>query len=869
MNKLTPVQKKVIVERIKALDPHGKLVAVVPNAAFTGGTIAYNKESGIILHESVTKLTDEECVRAYIVVRLVKELKYPADCLELEKGYTIGRPTGKSAQLDIRILDKRNKKKPQTFMLIEAKRPDDYESYTSLMEDQLFSPGNQEHAAGVKYIVWYTLEFHNEETYRDKCIIVDFNKFTEHKAWVLAGEPGHNLDLPAEYGTVRKQKYVKGSNTDLRTDVTRDEMTKLQKDFHNQLWGGAKMGDTDVFNNLLKMFLAKIYDERNTAEGEAYKFQTELKDGSPETAEEILAKVNGIYQDALRHYFKYGEDIIQLNTINKEKFKQEKVAYVMERLEGISIIENKFEDDVLGVFFEAIVRTGFKQEKGQFFTHSNIVRFILYALRLDKWVIELINSASPRLPYIIDPACGSGTFLIEAMKLITFSVLHSNNAKLKKTGNVKDYVQEWFQPNSENKNIHNRWAREFVYGIDDNDDLAMATKVNMILHGDGNANIEKADGLADFEKYHRDRTQVKRADANHPYKWPRNEQFDCIISNPPFSLKEDPRTLANYATRFAYAEKKNSENLFIERWYQCLKEGGRMGVVLPDSVFDTNENLYIRTFLYRFFHIKAVISLPQISFQPYTPTKTSLLFAVKKTKKEVEKWDTAWRKAANEYGKIRQTNIIKFVLTNDRIRNGLIDVANRAEIDWYPATNLFGAATLSSAIIKELRAAAAESPGLNKRLERLLDELKEFLDEPKLSSWTDGEKKAALATVAQLLRDKLTPAVADLPFPELVEAAYDDIVESSELNFTEDPKGNPYCNAWWCFAEVTSQKDFDYAIFFAEAEHVGYKRTTRHPEGIDQPNDLFRTDEHGNVLINTDNPQKILDHLRAKNHFGS
>jgi hypothetical protein len=31
------------------------------------------------------------------------------------------------------------------------------------MEDQLFSPGNQEHAAGVKYIAWYTFEFHNEK----------------------------------------------------------------------------------------------------------------------------------------------------------------------------------------------------------------------------------------------------------------------------------------------------------------------------------------------------------------------------------------------------------------------------------------------------------------------------------------------------------------------------------------------------------------------------------------------------------------------------------------------------------------------------------------------------------------------------------
>src|SRR5437868_960325 len=120
----------------------------------------------------------------------------------------------------------------------------------------------------------------------------------------------------------------------------------------------------------------------------------------------------------------------------------------------------------------------------------------------------------------------------------------------------------------------------------------MATKVNMILHGDGNANIEKADGLADYEDYHRDRTTVKTGTANHPYKFPRNEQFDCLISNPPFSIKEDARTLARYAIHFAYADRKHSENLFIERWYQLLKEGGRLGVVLPDSVFDTSENLY-------------------------------------------------------------------------------------------------------------------------------------------------------------------------------------------------------------------------------------------------------------------------------------
>src|SRR5205823_6498830 len=137
--------------------------------------------------------------------------------------------------------------------------------------------------------------------------------------------------------------------------------------------------------------------------------------------------------------------------------------------------------DVLGAFFEAIVRTGFKQEKGQFFTHTNIVRFVLHALEIDDWAIGSINGNPPLLPYIVDPACGSGTFIIEAMKMITHAVLHTKSEKLKKSRTVADYVQEWFQPGATNKNIQNRWAREFIYGIDDNEDLAAAVKANMIL----------------------------------------------------------------------------------------------------------------------------------------------------------------------------------------------------------------------------------------------------------------------------------------------------------------------------------------------------------------------------------------------------
>lgn len=864
LNKLTLVQKQAIVQRVRTLDPDGEIVILTPNEDYTGGSVTYNPNNGIILGEKISRLTDEEYVRAYLVVRLVKELRYPINCIELEKTYTIGRPSPTKAQIDVKVWDKR-KEKPKTFMLIEAKRPDEYDSYFRLIEDQLFAPGNQEYASGVRYVVWYTLQFQEDEP-RDKCIVIDFRKYHDYRQWIEAGEPGHNFDLPVEYGVLRKRRYVKGE-TPLRNDLSRDEFEALRRDFHNVLWGGAKMGDTDVFNNLLKMFLAKIYDELTTDEGQPYRFQIELKDGEPESPGEVVAKINRLYQEALKLYFGYSEEAVATAKINENRFPPNKVAYVVEQLEGISIIENTFQDDVLGAFFESIVRTGFKQEKGQFFTHANIVRFVLHALELDTWVIELINGNPPTLPYIIDPACGSGTFLLEAMKLITQSVLYTNKAKLRRSNVVRDYVDEFFLPNAANKNVHNRWARTFIFGIDDNEDLATATKVNMILHGDGNANILKADGLADFNKYSLTRLQIAKIDPNAPYPFPVNEQFDCVVSNPPFSIKEESRTISEYGMRFFYAGQKNSENLFIERWYQLLKEGGRMGVVLPDSVFDTNENLYIRMFLYRFFWIRAIVSLPQVTFQPHTPTKTSLLFAVKKTRKEVEQWDAAWRKAANEYAKLRKSPIVDFVLRNERLRNVLIDFAAKAEVEWYPSSNVLTLSTLSADVRKLLTDACASNPLLSKRLNAILGELDEMLAKDILNSLSPAESEDAKETLRRLLRDRLPLNANTLTLPQFVEVAYDDIVRAAELNYTEDPKGQPYCNAWWCFAEVTSQKPFDYEIFFAEAEHVGYKRTIRHPEGILQPNDLFQTDDDGNVVIDTENPKTILDWLRSKKVF--
>ena len=163
----------------------------------------------------------------------------------------------------------------------------------------------------------------------------------------------------------------------------------------------------------------------------------------------------------------------------------------------------------------------------------------------------------------------------------------------------------------------NKWAQDYIYGIEINFNLGTATKVNMILHGDGSTNIFVKDGLLPFKYYDKETAPnfLKQYEPDKLYHDKEvNGQFDCIITNPPFSVDLDNETKKNVKKEFIFGDKKNSENLFVERWYQLLKPNGRFGVVLPESVFDTTENKYIRLFIYKYFKVKAVVSLTPTYF---------------------------------------------------------------------------------------------------------------------------------------------------------------------------------------------------------------------------------------------------------------
>ncbi|MBA4312216.1 MAG: SAM-dependent DNA methyltransferase [Chlorobiaceae bacterium] len=588
---------------------------------------------------------------------------------------------------------------------------------------------------------------------------------------------------------------MKGSVTpehQLRENVRKEELDRIANDLHDVLWGGGQH-QNELFYNLIGLFLTKIYDEKVKANDDPYDFQIIFEGNESETPETTFQRINKLYkgewdtklkkfsQCALNYLLGFSDE--QLKKTPDIVFNANKVKYVVETLQSISFTTNKY--DVLGDFFEKIVRAELKQTKGQYLTHHNIVDFIVKALSVDDLAIALINGKDgrPRLPYIIDPACGSGTFLIQCMREITSRILEEKKTykNLKRTDDVEEFVETRFPEKKRNV-----WANTFIFGIEIYPDLAMATKVNMVGHGDGSANIQPADGLTDFSKYaNANLLNIKRK--NLVYEKSVNEQFDIVISNPPFSITVDRDTAKQFpelylqGDKIAKALKKeakkevDTENLFIERWYQLLRPKGRLGVVLPESVFDTTGNRPIRLFLFKYFWIKAVVSLPHLAFAPYTMTKTSLLFAQKKTDDEVQAWQEKWNEYKEEFTKLK----------------------------------------------------------------------KEF-DKVRKQKRKKNEKESYLKLLKQYLRTLYNSEDDEISVADLEEKYLDDIDQID-------------CD-WWVFSKIS--EDFNYSIFMAHAEEVGYKRGANKEEI--RPNELFNAKEvdgRRTVFVNTKSPQKILDHL--------
>jgi len=736
--------------------------------------VEYSKD---ITKPKIEKLGPEEVVRAFLVDKLVNELGYSEKNIELEKHYirgSIGREKQKnqddSARIDVIVKDQHG----NPFLFIEVKAPDKFEEGHKDIKGQLFELSDLEEKQNktkVKYLIYYSLD--TSEELADRMYLIEKDEYKEYDNWEEEKDKTFGLEIPYNYGKPKLKERFKDEEDSELLSISELKMSEIRRNIHNTLWSSG-VEDNEAYIFLVQFLLTKIYDEDETVEGEKYRCQIYDKDYDDQT--KFFDRINQCYKDALQNKLNYtAEDLKNVgNILTTEKISLQSLYFLVKELQNYSFSKSirTQKKDILGHFFEETNREKFKQSKGQFFTTTNVVDFLIYAMKVDELAIEKFET-DYSLPYIIDPSTGSGTFLIEAMKIITkefskhdFKLTNTKKAKLKKL----------FPDDKPND-----WAEEYIYGIDNSYSLTVSTKVNMILHGDGSSNTFKDDGLKSLQTYSK-YTNSKLASYETGHKVYNkakgnigvNEQFDVIISNPPFSvnINDSKEEVDKY---YLFGNKKNSENLFLERYYQLLKEDGRLGVVLPESVFDTTENKYIRLFLFKYFKIKAVVSLPQITFEPFTSTKTSILFAQKKKVTEIEKWNAKWDHFGKEWSLLttKCLNLIK-VYIEDKDRN-------------------------------------------------------------RLPSVKDLKPKDEKTVLHRYLKDYLTEEDKTLEVKELITKYLSEINDLSK--YEKDTEIFGFYNAWWVFSEVAKEMDIDYNIFMAEAENVGYKRTKRSENP--RPNDLF------------------------------
>ncbi len=404
--------------------------------------------------------------------------------------------------------------------------------------------------------------------------------------------------------------------------MPREELRAAIRKCHQSLWEGGRRSPIAAFGEFCKLIFVKHRDEKNQdrEEGQPYAFQR-----GDESAERLAQRIYKLYDDE-----KSLDPTVFEGRINVDP---PVLAQVVEHLEGISL--DRTELDTKGVAFEEFMGGFFKGDFGQYFTPRELIGF----------AVEVLNPQ--RTDMVLDPACGSGGFLLYALD----HVRREADAK-KKIGTV-EHFKFWHD-----------FAEKRLFGIEINEELARVAKMNMIIHDDGHTNIVGHDAL-DFFQRPQDAEGNPKGE-NRAYLYDRNEKlregkFDIILTNPPFgsvvkraekgegyleqfdlrnyigkssatSEADESAKGENDAKRGGKAVKDRAsiktEILFLERVHSFLKPGtGRAAIVLPDGILTNSSLQGVRDWLLSRFQLLAVVSLPQFAFSHYDAgVKASLVF---------------------------------------------------------------------------------------------------------------------------------------------------------------------------------------------------------------------------------------------------
>lgn len=364
-----------------------------------------------------------------------------------------------------------------------------------------------------------------------------------------------------------------------------DNLLKKFEEIHDYIYANDGLSPQQTLEEFVKILFIKIFDENEnsnkfTISAEEWNI---LKSGK--INQSLTDRISSLFEHTKQAYIDIfdSDDRIKLTPIA--------LGFTVNKLQSISLLNSS--QDAKGLAFQKFLSHHEKDGRGQFFTPEPVINFC----------VEMIQPKPNET--IIDPACGSGGFLMSALKF-----LQKNNLELNTSKSVSSHL----------------------FGLDINKSIARITKMKLLLESNGKTNVICTNSLEDLDS-------VKLSVSQ-------KEGFDIVLTNPPFGAKiTNTSTLSKfdlghkwsnydkeyYKTKVVYPN-QNAEILFIERCIQLLKEGGRMAIVLPNGNFENPSLEYLRYYIKLKTKILAIVNLPQETFIPFgTGVKTSLLFLEKET----------------------------------------------------------------------------------------------------------------------------------------------------------------------------------------------------------------------------------------------
>lgn len=350
--------------------------------------------------------------------------------------------------------------------------------------------------------------------------------------------------------------------------------------------------DNEFVGQIINVIFCKIYDERFTRPNDVVSFRA----GIEEPDVDVSNRIKKLFDAVICKY----PDVF--NKADRIRLTDSSIAYIVGELQQYCLIDS--ERDVIADAFEVFISPSLRGGQGQFFTPRNVVKLL----------VSLTNPT--RNDKLIDPACGSGGFLIESLRYVW--------------SQVKEEGEDLGWPDREIFADQQEVAIKNFRGIDKESFLSKTTKAYMAILGDGRGGVfceNSLESIANWGVATRNSIQLG--------------SFDVVLTNPPYGSKlkiDDHAILSQYALGFQWkvsngiAEKttkqldyQTPQVLFIERCLDLLKPGGRLGIVAPESMFCNPSHKYIMNYVESRAQIEAVISMPEELFQPHTHAKTCVV----------------------------------------------------------------------------------------------------------------------------------------------------------------------------------------------------------------------------------------------------